>query len=200
MIRLMHNNAPRYTPRATQTGFTIVEIIVAIGIMTMITVLYAVNVKGFQQGLIVQTNADQLAGVIRQVQVWALTGERINDARPDGGYGIYISSPCTNGICTALIFANTEDPDNHQYNVDSNCGDGGCDDLIRTDYFHEQVNVSGTNPSGNLTLLFTPPSAIMYRNGSPTNFSASITLTHRAQSGATKTISVDGTSGQVNVQ
>jgi len=167
------------------------EIIVAVGIMTMITLLYVVNFKGFQQGLAVESDADRLAGALRQAQLWALTGELVNGARPDGGYGLYLPSPCTTDVCTLTLFANTCSPASYTY-------DSGCDTVMRSDNLDANVSITGITPAGNLTIIFVPPTATVYRNGT-SGGDATITLSHRLEIGRTKTISLDGISGQINV-
>ncbi len=178
--------------KAAVTGFTVVEVLVAVGIMTMITLLYTVNFKNFQQGITVQSDADTIASRIRQMQVWALTGELINGSRPDGGYGLYIPSPCISGTCAYTVFANTCTPTSYVY-------DNGCDTVIASENLNAQVNVSATSPAGALTLILLPPTAQVYSNAVQSQ-SAIITLAHRVQSQYTKSITVDGVSGQVNVQ
>jgi len=173
-------------------GFTIVEVLVAVGIMTMITLLYTVSFKNFQQGITVQSDADNIAARIRQAQVWALTGELINGSRPDGGYGFYIPSPCTSGTCTYTVFANTCTPTSYVY-------DSGCDTVIASENLNAQINISATSPAGALTLILLPPTAQVYTNTVKSQ-SATITLAHRVQSQRTKSITIDGISGQVNVQ
>ena len=162
------------------------------GIMTMLALVYVANFRGFQQGLAVQSDADHLAGSIRQAQIWALTGELVNGSRPDGGYGIYIPSPCMSGVCSFTVFANTCTPSSYVF-------DSGCDTVIRTDNLNDLVDITGAAPAGPLTLIFTPPSAEIYANNVK-SASASVTLAHRYQTAKTQTIAVDGVSGQVNVQ
>jgi len=178
--------------RSFKMGFTIMEMIVAIGIFTMMTLLYTTNFKGFQFGLAVESNADQLVSSIRQAQLWALTGELIGGTRPDGGYGVTLTSPCTSGICTYTLFGDTCSPTLHQY-------DTGCDAVIRTEKLNSQVSVTGVTPSSPLTIIFTFPTAESYVN-STKGQSGTITLTHRAQTEKVKTISFDGVSGQITVQ
>jgi len=121
----------------------------------------------------------------------ASTGELVNGARPDGGYGLYLPSPCTTDVCTLTLFANTCSPASYTY-------DSGCDTVMRSDNLDANVSITGITPAGNLTIIFVPPTATVYRNGT-SGGDATITLSHRLEIGRTKTISLDGISGQINV-
>ncbi|MEW6610900.1 MAG: prepilin-type N-terminal cleavage/methylation domain-containing protein [Patescibacteria group bacterium] len=174
------------------SGFTIMEMIVTIGIFAMMTLLYTANFKGFQFGLAVESNADQLVSSLRQAQLWALTGELVGGSRPDGGYGVTLTSPCTSGVCTFTVFGDTCSPTLHQY-------DNGCDTVIRTEKLNSQVSVTSVTPSSPLTVISTFPTSESYVNATKGQ-SATITLTHRAQTEKVKTISFDGVSGQITIQ
>ena len=175
-----------------QSGFTVIEIVVAAGIFAMIALLYVTNFKSFAQGRAVESNADKIAANIRQAQIWTLTGELAPSGSRPYGYGINIDSPCTSGTCTYKVFADTCNPTNHVY-------DNGCDTIVSTEPLDALVSVASVSPSGPLTLLFTMPGADIYTNTTAAQ-SASITLSHRAVSNKTKVVSIDGVSGQVNVQ
>ena len=165
--------------------------VVVIGIITMMTLLYTTNFKGFQQGLAVESDADKIASSLRQVQLWALTGELIGGSRPAGGYGLIVVSPCTTGICTYTVFGDLCNPAAHTY-------DSGCDTVVRTDNLSTLVSVTQVTPSNPFEAVFTFPTATPFVNGSAQN--GSVTLTHRGDPAKTKKVSLDGVSGQITIQ
>lgn len=173
------------------SGFTVMEMMVTIGIMTFITLLYLANYRGFQQGLVVEAEADRIASSLRQLQIWALSGELIGSTRPEGGYGFTTNAPCTSGTCTYTVFGDICNPDNHVYN-------SGCDTVVRTDQLNALVSITATSPSSPLNITFGFPTATTSINGILQN--GTLTLTHRNDPSKMKIISLDGVSGQITIQ
>jgi len=173
-------------------GFTLMEMLIVIGIMTMMTLIYTANFHGFQQGLAVESDTDGIATSLRQMQLWALTGELIEGVLPDGGYGFAVNAPCTTGACAYTVFGDTCNPATHVY-------DSGCDLIVKTETLNAQVNVTSVDPASPLSIVFTFPTAAPYVNGNA-GANGAVTLTHRADAAYTKTISVDGVSGQISIQ
>lgn len=173
-------------------GFTLVEMVITMGIFTMMTLIYTANFKGFQEGLTLESDADAISSAIRQIEIWALTGELIEGVRPDGGYGFTITAPCTTATCAFTIYGNTCNPDNHLY-------DSGCDVVVKTTNLNSLVSVSVVTPASPLDIVFTFPTAASYVNGTAA-VDGAVTLSHRADPSRLKTISVDGVSGQITIQ
>ncbi len=85
-------------------GFTLVELLVAIGIFTMISAAVVANLRSGSRGGELRLQASNLASFLRQAQVMSLAGEQHNGVTPTGGFGVQISA-CTATPCQVILFA-----------------------------------------------------------------------------------------------
>jgi len=176
-----------------QKAFTVLELMVVIGIMVMMLVLTIPNFQNFDKNQILETEADKLFSVLRQAQVWSLTGQTVASARYN--FGVHFNSGCTAGACNYVFFKDSWNGGDKIYAV------GEAYDVGQSS-FGKGVYVSAISPvlNGALDIVFEAPSGTIYFNGATASGSnATITLTSSI-SGKTKTITVNGSSGQINIQ
>ncbi|NMC51610.1 hypothetical protein GYA54_02695 [Candidatus Kuenenbacteria bacterium] len=181
-------------------GFTIAELVVAAGIIAMISVLVIANFRGSSQKAALDNEAERLSTILRQANINSLIGLTTSSgSRPPGGYGLHLSTCQAN--CSYLLFADGLGAD-HIYNSnDTN------DILVQTfgmlddDVYINQVAITptGGTPPSSLDIAFVPPQGLVYINGSNTATGAQITIGFK-NTNYTKTITLDVKSGRINIQ
>jgi len=175
-----------------QNGFTVLELMVVMGIMVMMLLLTIPNFQSFDKNQVLETEADKLFSVLRQAQVWALTGQTVGGARYN--FGVHFFSNCLPTACSYIFFKDDLTSGNKRYDV------GEAYDTGQSS-FSKGVYVSASSPNSNgLDIVFEVPDGAVYLNGAAAGeTNAQITLTS-SLSGKTKTVTVNGSSGQINIQ
>ena len=123
-------------------SFTLVEMVVTLGITAFLAALLIANMRSGGEEMDLTSEAQKLAGVVRQAQMMSLTGRQVNSVRSAYGYGVYVDST------SYSIFAN-------DYNGSSYAYDAGDDAIIRSFSFLDDIEM--TNPSSPFYVIFTPP-------------------------------------------
>ena len=105
------------------TGYTLIELIVSISILTMITGLFLADYKSSNQKAVLNAAADQLASDLRLAQSYALgakKNEKNGNNVPAGGWGIRLSSINPNNEFYLLFADSGQNPKPQEYdNSDS---------------------------------------------------------------------------------
>lgn len=107
----------QYTKKIQQTfkkGFTILELIIVIAIMSIITAIILFNSRGLNSSILVSNTAYEISLMIREAQVYGL-GVRATENTPIGfGYsqGIHFDSSVANAN-TVILFSDKDN--NGQY-------------------------------------------------------------------------------------
>ena len=164
-----------------------VEMIVVIGIVTMLASISIVSFRRGGRGTDLTREAQTLALNLRRAQNMALTGALFQGATP-GGYGIYLNTASPNSY---VLFAD----------LDNNKIYGGAGEQMETTTFQRNVIITGLAPSGTLNIVYSPPeptTTIYDDTGANLGNTASATL---GFSGAaiSKIININ-ISGQISVQ
>lgn len=184
-------------------GFTLIEMVVSLAIVTAILTVVLFNYSSFTSNLALSSAAQELAITIRQAQVYGLI---VREVAPGGGnfqsaYGIYIDKVANTGY---VIFADTNN--NKIYN---NPGE-----LIQSITFRDGIKISDVNngtansPSGSsrihVTFLrpnpdariyFTDSSGTFIGNTPPTSGYTTGKIVLISPSGKTLTITIQNTGG-----
>ncbi len=172
------------------TGFTVLELVVVIGIMVMLLTITLPNFNGFNTNQTVDTEADKLFSILRQAQIWALTGQTVGGVHYN--YGLHFVL-CTSGlVCQYTLFY---DIDNDKlYDVGEAVSNG---DRV----FLKGVYVRYITPVINNTLdiVFNAPLGTIYFNGNPTTDEAAIII-GGLNTSRHRIITVRGDSGQINIE
>ncbi len=90
----MKKNILKHNKRSKQSGFTLIELIVVIGIFTVITAVAFVNQGQLNSSVLLTNTAYETALAVREAQVYGL-GVRKNEINSsneyDGEYGVYFN-------------------------------------------------------------------------------------------------------------
>ena len=136
-------------PCSHDNAFTLVELLVVIAITAIIAGLILANMTGGGEVTNLNSDAEKLAGIIKQAQMMALTGKQVSGSRPLYGYGVYLDTSTTPD--SYKLFINDTDGANHAY-------DGG-DTVIQTFNFNELVNFETFD---HYFVIFVPPKGKIY--------------------------------------
>jgi len=154
-------------------SFTLVELLVAVGIIILLTALVLPDYRAGERQFALQRSASKLAQDLRRAEEMAMSAKEPPTA-PDtfkGAYGINFQTNSSNYI----LFA---DLDNDQIY------DSG--EEIETLPLEKKVKISNLSPASPLTISFTPPDPTV--NINPSDSLVTITLTNNGQ---TKIIKVN---------
>lgn len=185
----MNLNAKRYSLNAFAKGgkgFTMVEMIVVIGIVTIIASIGIVSFRSGGRATDLTREAQTLALNLRRAQNMALAGTLYQGATP-GGYGIHLDAASPNSY---VLFA---DLDNNKL--------FGAGEAVETVTFARNVVITGLAPAASLNIVYSPPeptTTVYDDTGANLGNTASAILGY---SGAalSKTVNIN-ISGQISVQ
>ena len=90
-------------------AFTLIEMMVVVGIVIVITGLSFAGYKSGQSQYALQISAQELASNLRRAQSMALSTVTQNGQAPAGGYGIYFNKATTDN--SYILFSDTKDTD-----------------------------------------------------------------------------------------
>lgn len=99
-------------------GFTLTELLVVVGIMTIMNLLIFANYPEFSQRLALKRTSEDIALIVRQAQAYSLGIKRPFGAMSDEdytGFGVHFNKDA--GKKSLIIFANKKDNDNKIYDV-----------------------------------------------------------------------------------
>jgi type II secretory pathway pseudopilin PulG len=171
-------------------GFTLVDLIISIGIFGVITAMVMVNYRAGNRNDTVRQSASISASVLRRAQTMTLTGALTAGVFPQGGYGVRFDEADNN---TMILFADI---------------DGNFAYTPVTDTDIETINLPGNavfesnedaGSTGSLDVVFSPPDADAYFDGLTSSNSKQISFSARSSDAATIVI-VYRLSGQIRVQ
>ncbi|MBI2636904.1 MAG: type II secretion system protein [Parcubacteria group bacterium] len=164
-------------------GFTLIDLIVSIGIFALVATSVAVNFNAGARNDSVRQAANIAAGVLRRAQSMTLSGATLSDGTfPRGGYGVRFDASAPS---TLTLFADKDGNFNYT---------DGTEEL-------EDVALPKENAfsGGTLNVVFGSPDADVYFNGVATESSKTISIT-APQAGVTQSVIIYRLSGQVRVQ
>ena len=141
-------NCKRYKHNA----FTLIEMLVAIGILVAMSTMFLSNYRGAGQRSALKIEAHKFAGDVRKAQNMAMGAIEYNGSIPAGGWGVYI--PDTAADNTYIIFADLNG--NEDY-------DGApADAVYQTVILENNITFSG---GINSSAVFLPPDPKIFLNG-----------------------------------
>lgn len=172
-------------PIKNQSGLTMIELIIWIGIFGLLTGTMVSNFRGGARNDAVRLAAALGEGLLRRAQTMTLTGAVLaNGDYPNGGYGVRFDSAQTGKL---IFFADTNG--NFKYDTGEEQANDGINLPANTAFAL----------AGNLDIVFAPPSGDVYFNGLAAPGTVAIPFGSVGAS-VTKTITVFRLSGQVRVE
>ncbi len=166
-------------------GFTMVEILIVLGIIVILSAFLISIGGGEQEKVNLRIAAVKLSQNIREAQEKSMGAEEKNcPTSPAYSFGVYLS---------------LENLDSYQIFADCNGNyqkDGG-DSLVRTEQFEEKIEIKSLSENP-MNIVFTPPGPKTFVNGDSSE-EASITLFISSLSGGEKTIKVNP-AGRIEVE
>ncbi|MEK7580096.1 MAG: prepilin-type N-terminal cleavage/methylation domain-containing protein [Patescibacteria group bacterium] len=132
-------------------GFTLVELIVVVFIVAILSTLTFANFRTGERANALIAQTEKIAGLYRQAQAKALSGELIGAIRPDA-YGVYI------GASQIKLFAENHSSDPHFY-----CYDSGSDTLVQSIDIPSYLTITPAD-STDLSIVYTPSQGYVYRS------------------------------------
>lgn len=179
---------------SNQKAFTVLELIVVSSITVLLLTLVVTNFRGFENKSVLNTEVEKLVSVLRQAQIWSLTGQTVSGERYY--YGVHLEE-CSSGNCNYILFRDSEQTGNRLYNVGEEM-ESGVFTILKGAY----VNTLSPKSGNDLDIVFKAPLGDIYFNDtqpeSP-NEAAQIILKHTIYNGQ-KIITVNRISGQIDVQ
>jgi GxxExxY protein len=178
--------------RLENSGFTVLELMVVIGIFVMMLVLTVPNFKSFDKNQVLESEADKVFSILRQAQIWALTGQTIAGTRYN--YGIHFNVCVSGATCYYTFFSDNWTTGNKRF-------DAGEAYNVGQVALSRGLYTSALSPNSNgLDVVFRAPDGQVYFNGvEGSEISAQITLSS-SLTGRTRSITINGKSGQINIQ
>lgn len=183
IILIKHNNS----------GFTVLELITVTVIMTMLLVLVITNFRGFDAQSALNLEADKISSVLRQAQIWALTGQTVSGQRYN--YGVHFEE-CESNSCNYILFYDNDADKIYDIGEEYNSATHLALPGISID--NNNLKIGATNVD-ELDFVFEAPLGEVYFNNSVSEDTARVILKHE-KSNTQKIISVDRISGRINIQ
>jgi len=94
-----------------QKGFTVIELLVTVGIMALLTGLFLVNFREIQNRHLLENEKEELVTILKQAQIYALVGQTIGDVRYN--YGVHVG--CANNVCKYVLFKDNKESGDKKY-------------------------------------------------------------------------------------
>lgn len=168
-------------------GFTIIELLVSLGIFIIVTAMVVTNFRGGSRSDELKIAVETIASNLRRAQNMALAGELTDGVTPPGGYGIYFNLATSDRY---IIFADKNG--NLAYDANEALPDG----IV---VLAKNIVLSGVFPAAASTIIFKPPKPTTYINGGTIDNFLTVTAKHNL-SGKIKKISANRISGRIDVE
>jgi len=197
-------------------GFTMIEMLISLGIFAVITGVVMANFRVGSQGDELRSASQLVASSIRRVQTSAIAGQTARFCRDSEGHDGRVCAgdgDCGGGACVndvprggyGLHFDTTEPNDRFMVTFADTNADGRfqAEEEVRRDNVSVNiyVNVISVAPAALgsvLDIVFVPPRpSVRFNGGATSDLVAVIVLQHRSTM-LTKTVSVNSISGRIS--
>lgn len=151
-------------------GFTLIELIIVIGIIVALATIVMLNYGGQSDSLRLKLSMQETVNDLRRVQNFSISTKMAGSNVPRGGYGVRFDKTANSYV----IFSDNDDP-----NPDRALSAG---EQVETKALYSRLEISDINVSGSgsvnvLDIVFVPPEPETYINGTNNaGVSAVITL------------------------
>ncbi len=158
-------------------SFTLIELIVVIGIISVFTALVLPNYRLGDKTLALQRSSHKLARDLRGAQEMAMSVKEINGSTPYG-FGVHFDSDSADSY---ILFADLND--NHHWDA--------LDQDLETVQIESGIEISSLSPASEFSVLFSPPDPTVWINDSFSGVIAEITLALKTDSSVNKKVKVN---------
>ena len=202
------------------SGFTLVELLISVGIMSVIFTVIILNQSKYTDGIALTNLADEISSMISQAQVYSTGVKEFSTGEFNASYGLAFSLLSPGGSNSAYIYFADRDGNNN-YNGDWSCPtDTNSECISRVDisrgnvidkFCIEKIDSSQCDTAGNgaarrVDITFARPSTeaqITFFNPSGTSFTPGdvkgVKVVLKSPGGLTRSVTVY-TTGQISVQ
>lgn len=172
-----------------ERGFTLLEAMVTIGIISIMSAVYLVNYRTTNQKIILDQVASSVVSDLRNVQNMSMNVKLFNGAIPEGGYGIKINNTTP---ASYTIYADCDN--DHLYGLSSTCGTSA----DKPEKVNDRTLDSNVVITPVLDVAFQPPNPIVWFNGLNTGTYVDIFLQYGSNTSGRK-IRINRLTGQISV-
>jgi len=171
-------------------GFTVLELLVVIGIITAMMTLFLVNFKDFDSKATLENETEKIVSILKEAQLYALTGQTFGGVRYN--YGLQLNE-CVPGSCNFYLFKDNQSSGNKLYETGEELTGG-------QHILASKINITSVLPAiggDELNIIFSSPLGEIYFNDEQDEDEAIIVL-EQMDSGDQKVIRINRISGQIN--
>jgi len=167
----------------TNTGFTLIEMLVVLAIMVIITGIVIFNVGTQRQNSALLRSAQKLSLDLRRAQSYALSSKIFRTMGVPCGWGVHFNGVSSTSYIIFADLASAQDCSNEDFIRDSN----GSEDF---EVANLEAGITINSLSNNLSdVVFSPPEPTV--NFTPNQTSASVVLINK--DGVTRAININKT-------
>lgn len=147
----MYFNHLKKTLSMNKAGFTVMELVVSIGVIAVLSALFLVGYRSAGQDSDLRMSAGQLMNSIRVAQSRTLGAVAYEGDVPEGGWGIHLDEDRG----TYIIYADVNE--NFSYDGES--------EKWQARELPDDTHISSIDVSSSVDIVFEPPDPITYING-----------------------------------
>jgi prepilin-type N-terminal cleavage/methylation domain-containing protein len=176
-------------------GFTVLELMISLGIMTLLMSITIANFRSFDHDQKLDGDFEVLAADIRQTQLMALTGQTISSNRH--AYGVNFEVCSEDEVCEYRVFKNNLTGD--KFYQENKLITGGTKRMTNGIYIG-RLDVDGVSQS-EVDIVFMPPFVTddIYINNSQDDEELTVTLMSN-NTNVEKSIVINRNTGQIKKQ
>ena len=168
-----------------KSGFTVIELIVSVGIITLVTALFLANYSSANRRTDLTMTAQKLVSDVRLAQSYALGLAKYGNTSsinvPLGGWGVHFDLQGL-GADRYLIFADNDG--DHSYDSDESNESYGA----ITSYLPKTITIDSISLGGKMDVIFLPPDPVTYIKNDISSSTSAIVVLKDAKTNSVKTV------------
>lgn len=168
-------------------GFSLIELIVAIGIFGILTAAVVVNLRQASPAGELNLQAANIVSLLRQAEVQSKAGEPFEGQISIGGYGVTITE-CSTPPCSAVLFADV----NGDWTIQS------ATEEVQSISLGENVTIDSVSLATTVDITFKPPRPFICFNAQCSDIGTLDITLGSTETSETVTITINQISGQIS--